>query len=1171
MSRTPDKGTGSSTAQARAADPAASAWVAANAGTGKTHVLVERVLRLLLSGSAPDRILCLTYTKAAAAEMSARLFAKLAGWATVADGELREQLRRTLGRAPSPPEATRARTLFAIAIETPGGLKVETIHAFAQRLLQRFPLEAAVAPGFAVLDEEERRALLADAIGATLARAVAAPDGLLAGALRRVAARAGEARFDELMAGATGFSREIDELITSASDEGDPFLAIRQDLMTRLRVPAGTTLDHVEAELAGLLCDDEMRGLVAALAEGSASDQGIADQLRSMAATSNPEARIEALASVFLTDRGTPRKTVMTKSVRSRNAPLAACLDRARDRFLDHHLAWKALRLVESSVDLLRLADDVLEGYAERKAGQAALDFDDLIAATGRLIAGGAGARWVLFKLDEGLEHILVDEAQDTAPAQWRIVSELAAEFHAGLGTSEALRTVFAVGDEKQSIYGFQGAAPAMFAEMERLFSGRATSAGQPFNSVPLTMSFRSAAPVLQAVDLVFGDAQRTPGLTSMPTAIRHEPFRTRAGGLDELWPTELPDEGEEADPFAPLEDRGETSPMQRLAVRIAERIEAMLRGERLESEGRPIRAGDILVLVRRRRPFAPALIRALRDLQIPAAGADRIRVTESLAVEDLVALGRFMLLPEDDLSLAGVLKSPLIGLDDDDLISIAPMRRGSLWSALLDSEEAGGRLGGAAATLKRWRARADFLPPFELYSTILEREGRRALMLGRLGAEAGDAIDEFLNLAIRYDEAHPPSLQGFLDWLGGASPEIRRDMDQGRDEVRVMTVHGAKGLEAPIVFLADTCSTRSAQKGGTLMRLEVEEGRTPPTAQLVWRVKDAGRLEPVAEAIAAEKSRERHEYHRLLYVAMTRARDRLYVAGFEGRKGRDAGCWYDLIADGLDSHAREAALPDGTSVRRLEKRHEGEHEKPKVTLGASEAAAELPDWARRRAPREDARTIPVAPSRLAPLESEEPALPAPSEPSTYAPRTLAAGNRFLRGTLTHALLQHLPELPPEARAEAGRRFLAAPAHGISSALAADILKEALAVLEDERFAAVFATGSVAEVPIAAEIPLGSGPPLSLTGQIDRLAVTASEVLIVDYKTNRPPPARIEDVADAYLLQLAAYALALGRIHPGKEIAAALLWTDGPRLMGIPKPMLEAAGRRLLAGEPWAA
>jgi len=795
--------------QSAAADPAASAWVSANAGAGKTHVLKSRVLRLLISGTAPERILCLTYTKAAATEMEQRVFKDLAVWATCDDGSLADQLKKLLGRMPTPDETANARRLFARAIETPGGLKVETIHAFCQRLLQRFPLEAVVPPGFGILDEETGSRILREAIDDTLFEATRgnAPD--LAEALRTIVVYAQGDQFDELI-GTTLASREwvrsIAMLGTSRKAGLDALARIYRDA---LGLGPRDTRAALEAAAVAVLDDATMQRAVGILTEGKASDQEIADGLRRATKTSGAE-RLAALQDALLTQKREPRSDLrfVTKAIREAEPALYAKLVDARDRFaglLDRRDAAVAL---EATLALLQVADAVLRRHADAKVARGMLDYDDLIARTVNLLSDSEMTAWVLYKLDGGIDHILVDEAQDTSPEQWRIVEALAREFFSGSGAREDRRTIFAVGDEKQSIYSFQGADPRQFAEMGRYFATATQAAGENWRPLALQLSFRTVAPILEAVDRVFADAGRTPGL-STGGAIRHFAKREKHGGLVEIWEPEAHEPPVSAPAFAPLDERAPSSAVKRLADRIAATIHRWLTdGTPLTSEGRAIRAGDIMILVRRRRPFGPLMVAALKAKGIPVAGADRMLLGEQIAVKDLLALGHVLALPEDDLSLAAVLKSPLFDLDDDALLAIAPERKGTLYKAVLAAAGTDTRFAPAASTLKKWRQIADFLPPYELFTRILDNDGVRAKLLGRLGIEAAEAIDEFLSIALGYDDANPASLAGFLDAVGRTRHEIKRDLEHGGDEVRVLTVHGAKGLEAPIVFLPDTCTT---------------------------------------------------------------------------------------------------------------------------------------------------------------------------------------------------------------------------------------------------------------------------------------------------------------------------------------------------------------------------
>jgi ATP-dependent helicase/nuclease subunit A len=1171
--------------QRLASDPVASVWVSANAGTGKTHVLKMRVLRLLLAGTPPERILCLTYTKAAASEMSKRVFDDLARWVTLSDEGLRSDLAELLSRAPSDEEMGRARTLFTASIETPGGFKVQTIHAFSERLLQRFPLEAGVTPGFAILDDVMARDLRRQAIDAVLTQACARPDTPLGMALACAVGYAADDRFDEILSEAMTHRSWIEDAIRSpALPEG--IAAFEALLREHFAVRAGKTSRALREDAAATLSDADATRLAAIFANGSATDQKRAALLREIAATPDAAPRCALLHGLFFNSKGEPRGSFATKKLAQAHPETEHVLSSAQGRFLPLWTELKGAELIEATLALTRLADAVLQTYQDAKARRAALDFDDLIARTKNLLLTRGSAEWVLFKLDNGLDHLLVDESQDTSQAQWDVVATLAEEFFAGSGTRDTARTIFAVGDEKQSIYSFQGAAPEMFAAMGRRFETLARDAQAHFHRVDLNVSFRTTAPVLAAVDAVFADSLRTPGVPAGAGGIRHIAKRIGQAGSVEIWRPEAHAQTDPADPWSPLEETASSAPATRLANRIAATIKNWLdSGEKLPSAGRPIRPGDVLILVRKRRPFAGPMVAALKACGVPVAGADRLALTQHIAVQDLISLGGFLTLPEDDLALAEVLKSPIFDFDDDDLLRLAHGRKATLWKALLDTAATEPRYADAAETLKRWRKAADFTPPYEFWASLLERDGVRARLIGRLGPDAADPIDEFLNVALTYDDGAPASLTGFLTALIKEDREIKRDTEHARDEVRVMTVHGAKGLEAPIVFLPDTCATgANANSGGRPLALEALRRTEKAPAPFVWPVKGTSTLRPVQDAREALQRREAEERNRLLYVAMTRPRDRLVIAGFEGKKGRPAGCWFDIACEALGVDPG-APGEDPVLYRSLAEQAEGVTPDAKKEQAAEDVVAEArPAWATAPAPREKSLSIPLAPSRLAPYDTDDEGEPRPSEPaadplrepSAPSPRRGHGGgaglaeDRFLRGTLTHALLEHLPALPDPARQRAAALFLDTRAPQLPPATRKSIAREALAIVEEPVFAPLFGTDSRAEVPIVAEIPnpAGRGPALKLTGQIDRLAITDEAVLIVDYKTNRSVPASAGEVAPVYLYQLAAYCLALSQIYAGRPVRAALLWTEMPRLMEIPPEILEAYGDGLWQLDP---
>ena len=1167
-------------AQGIASDPAVSAWVSANAGAGKTHVLKMRVLRLLLQGIEPQRILCLTYTKAAASEMASRVFADLSKWATAPADDLHNLLRKLLGRDAGTLESGRARRLFAAAIETPGGLKVQTIHAFCEQLLQRFPLEAGVPPGFQILDDEMVRTLMRESVDGMLMSATRDRTSDIGEALQTVVAQASGDSFDEILAEAVRQPVWLEQMLRLDARGNARELAEAEALYrSQFALAPDDEARLIALEQASILSDADLRRLRGVLLGGTSNDLKAAERVTAVLGAPSPELRVEALTSLFLTGKGLIRDTHLTQRLCTANPDLAGLMDRRADRFLALETKRRALKVIEATIALIRLGSDVLQRFNAAKAQRAALDFDDLIRQTARLLAGGEATAWVQFKLDGGLDHILVDEAQDTSPVQWSIVEALATEFFADTGARSAdrARTVFAVGDEKQSIYSFQGAAPKMFAATGARFEAITTAASQAWRRVPLQLSFRSVVPLLDAVDRIFNHPVRGLGVMSGAAAVRHVALRQGHAGLIEIWPPEFPADDDAADPWSPLGATIAKAPATRVAQRIAATIDTWLKtGEKLTSENRPIQPRDIIILVRNRRPFAPSMVAALKARGIPVAGADRMRLTGQIAVQDLMALGDFLTLPEDDLALATVLKSPLFDLDDNDLLTVAPERKGTLWSAVIDRAKTDARFKPAAETLKRWRADADFTPPFEFFAKILDSDGARAKLLRRLGPDAADPIDEFLNRAIAYDDQAPPSMIGFLTWLRGGVHEIKRDMEQSRNEVRVMTVHGAKGLEAPIVFLPDTCSPGAKQKRAKLVATSAQalpSGTAPP---LVWTTKGMTTLGAISEGQNVAKRAEEEEHRRLLYVALTRARDRLYIASFENKKTRPADCWYGLIGEGLFDVMKPAMATDGGAVLRYISLQTSEHEKARHDAIEHAPAQVLPAWATRSAPREVTLVMPLAPSRLASLETDDTGEPVElhDTPKTSAsaadigspsPLTLANGDRFLRGTLTHALLEHLPALPPSTWRRVATEFLKARAGTLSHRTQASIVLEALAVLADPDFAAVFGANSRAEVPIVGEIenPNRKGPRLRIAGQIDRLVETGHEVLIVDYKTNRPPPLEVSGIPAAYLYQMASYRLVLSKIFTGKPVRAAILWTDGPRLMQVPDDVLDAHATQL--------
>jgi ATP-dependent helicase/nuclease subunit A len=1121
--------------QRLATHPGHSAWVAANAGSGKTHVLVDRIARLLLSGSAPDRLMCLTFTRAAAAEMSTRLFKRLGAWTLLPDEVLAAQLEEVTGEVATADMLERARRLFAEALESPGGLRIQTIHAFCERLLKRFPLEAKVVPQFEVLDERATEQLLEEAKDAVLMRA-ATSDRELAESIASLTEYAGEERFDVLMRGIVGERGWIEPFVRGQSAE-----ALREALWTKVGLAPDTDGDAILRDAVAALGLDGLRRAANVLLGGSVSDQ---DRGRAMGRFAQRPSRdtFDDLCEEFVTLKGARHKSLVTKAV-LKDAPwVGPLLDGAGEAIMTARARFNALFIAEQSSYLLHVAGAVLEACREIKSRKAMLDYDDLIGHAVALF-DSPGASWILYKLDGGIDHILVDEAQDTSPKQWRIITAIAAEFFAGLGAERRgavqLRTVFAVGDVKQSIMSFQGARPLEFGKTRDLVAERARDALAAFERVELVESYRTARRILTLVDEVFRNADGRDGVAIDDNDILHRAVREDIPGLVEVWPTvKVPDVPEPEAWDAPRDRVSAEHPAVQLAQIIATRIQDWLGGKEAVFDKtlqrlRPMTPGDIMVLVRRRNLFADEMIRQLKRRSIAVAGADRLKLVEHIAVMDLIALGRFALMPRDDLTLATVLKSPFCGLDDEALFEIAHKReKKHLWTVLRE-RAADPRFGPCVAFLDRVWDRADVLPPYEFFSSILGELGGWSRMLGRLGLDAADPIEEFLNAALDFERARTPSLEGFLHSIQQTQTEIKRDQDRGEGAVRVMTVHAAKGLEAPVVILPDTCTT---PRHGRFDRDLLQAGDTP-----LWKI-ETTRDEIVRNGARMAAREERmQEYRRLLYVALTRPRDRLYICGYDAKERRSEESWYDLVSSAMKRLDAEKVGEGDEAILRF---GEPSRTEPKAAeIAAPAVIASMPAWAR----------------TAAPVEAEMRHV----EPSTIMPRrAVIPGGRgdalaLDRGRAIHRALEQLALAPSERWSAVA---LQAASTILPDAAAAQMAAaEALKVRRDLLLSHLFAPGSYGEVPLRGIVEW-QGVKVDLAARLDRVVVGERDVMIVEFKTDRVVPKVDSSIPASYVTQLALYRVAVARLFEGRPVNCAILWTAEPRLTVLPSRLLDAAG-----------
>lgn len=1100
-------------AQVRAADPLASTWLGANAGSGKTRVLTDRVARLLLGGTRPEHILCLTFTNAAASEMQNRLFKRLGEWAMLDNPALTARLEE-LGEGPSQLTAdflSRARTLFARAIETPGGLRIQTIHAFCASILRRFPLEAGVSPQFQEIDDRAAQ-LLREQI---LDEMASGKEVDLIADIARIASNEPL----QLLA----------ESIVGQRDAFTPTLD-RDALRQRYGIAPHQTFDTLASvvfpgdELAFLA------GIVTDLRCGGVTDNKLADAI--VQAQSGGLSAVLELESVVLTQQGTVSQRVPPTG-KLRKGALAASVNRLEDLYKRIEVARDtrlALDAVDRDTTLHRFADAFLRRYEDTKQARGWLDFDDLISKTRTLLTDRQQAQWVLYRLDGGIDHILVDEAQDTSPAQWDVVNKLAQEFTSGEGARSTVpRTIFVVGDKKQSIYSFQGADPREFDTMRTAFREQMQTTSAPLQDGQLSYSFRSSMPILRLVDEVFRGRDEAGFLPDQT----HISFHESLPGRVDLWPLIEPAEDTADDqPWDTPVDR--VSPMHHnviLAKRVAQFIHQTLENKTAipieekdaKVKSRAVHAGDFLILVRSRGGLFHEILKACKALSLPIAGADKLKVMAELAVKDLRALLAFLATPEDSLSLASALRSPLFGLDEQAIFDLAHRRTSPhLWEELRKRRDT---YPAVMEILDDLRDQVDFLRPYDLLERVLIRHQGRQKLIGRLGEEAEDGIDALLNQALAYEQTDIPSLTGFLHWMETDDIEIKRTVDSAGARIRIMTIHGAKGLEAPIVILPDT-HKKPSQSG--------KESFVLADGSAHWRGSEKTRAAYQRAALEEARQAEEQEKDRLLYVALTRA-ERWLVVAAAGKADTSAESWHDRVKATLETvggvpHAFGFADDEPNEGLRLDH-------------------MTWPD------PVTDDTVQEIAPEPSLPAIFETQA-PSPSEaPEALSPSDLGGAKALPgadgdlteiakeRGTLIHLLLETLPTLAPEHQEAAARHLIG------DHPLATEMIVEALNVLDTPELAPFFADTALAEVAVTATVD--ALPDAPLHGVIDRLLISDERVIAVDFKTNRTVPKSEEQTPEGLMRQMGAYHAILRSIYPEKTIETGILWTRSATYMPL--------------------
>lgn len=1089
--------------QTNASNPLCSVWVEASAGTGKTRVLSYRVLRLLLEGVAPSKILCLTYTKAAAAEMKTRVANRLSEWAVMPETDLIEELDKLYYGADilkkRPDLTVKARKLFAKVLDALDQMKIETIHAFCTEILKRFPLEAGISPYFEVADEQTTKEMLAHISQKLLAVIEENSDPDIKEATLYLTSRIGELDWPKFLKDIVG---KRSAFLTMFKDCTSAEM-FQEKLRRKLKLDDEPNKEKYIQKFWDETDKNKIKECALALMEGSGKtgqDGGkvMIEMLENF--------DFECYRKVILSAR------LVCADVAQRHPEVEYTIDCERLRITNLDEQLKSIDVYESTVAVSKVALKLIEDYAAYKRERSCMDFDDLIMTTCRLFENNVSA-WVLYKLDNGIDHILIDEAQDTSPMAWEIMTALASEFFAGSGQKEG-RTLFVVGDKKQSIYSFQGADPKTFDSVRQDYE-------QYILPVDLHVSFRSTRAVLETVNKLFSFDEAKKGVADNGGEVKHLAYRLGQGGLVEIWP--IVDKTEQRGKKywkEPVYIEDDVSMVTKLAFEVAGKIKNMVSNkEILASKGRPVRYSDFMVLVRKRGDFMEEFVRAAKKLGVNITGVDRLNLKNEIAVEDLCALSEFLLLPQDDLSLASVLRSPLYGLSEEDLFELC-FNRGyqTLWERLKESN----KFDVPKKELSALLAKAQILRPFELFDMVLNTFEGRKRFYARLGEEAKDAIDEFMNLTLKFEASHVPNLQNFMAWFNKNDIEVKRELEQATtDAVRLMTVHQSKGLQAPIVILPDATH---------LVKTDRERRLLFDKDVFYYPLSAACYNDNCTDVHEANVEEETKEEHRLLYVAATRAEDRLYVAGVKTNSSKQT-TWYDFFEKAF----KQMPITEEDGKLKYEVPQEIEPESEENEKGQKDESTHDISWLNQPVPAEETVLKKYNPSHAE--DGTDDSVCSPIATNLHG---------FKRGILIHKLLQMLPRFSSaEDREKIIKTYLLKQTDA-SDELKQSIEKEVSDVLSNKDFAFIFEGDSRAEVPVMGV--LGENV---VSGQIDRLVVSDNKVLIVDFKTNRPAAETLSDVSKEYKTQLDIYAKLIEQIYPSKTIEKYILWTNTLKLMKI--------------------
>jgi len=1118
--------------QSIASDPQYSIWTSASAGSGKTTVLVKRLLRMFLCGIEPSKILCITFTNTAAAEMRNRINSKLSEWATFDDDKLESEIFKLEGGNVDgmPKKLKIARSLFAKILDYSNDFKILTIHSFCQQVIKRFPLEANIIPNFKIADEILSTELLLQAKDEILKT----DDKKISEAIKYVFTYKNEEDFLELLKQTI---RQKDNLLYLKSK----FFTVDgviDEIRRVFNIKRGENIDEItkkfidNIDLSLFTYDiiDTIKTI------GKKTDLDFINSIMSV------KKNVNDYINVFLTKDKTIRKKIITKSVSDKFPEIYAFTIAEASRVFEFKEKLSNIHNFEFTAAFLRITYHIFDIYAGLKRKGGYLDYSDLIFETSRLLndskyrnLGNENmySNWINYKLDEGLDHLLIDEAQDTSPIQWDIVKSITEEFFAGYGQKDdENRTIFVVGDEKQSIFSFQGAEPLNFNIMLKYYMEKVKNAGKKFEKIYLETSFRSLKSILSITDAVFSEPSRLKAITKIESIIKHNVVRSDGIGKVEVWPlVEAKNVEKEDEKNNRIMDwkinyleNIELTNKQKLAEIIANRIDSWFKKGKLiysrkDACLRQVKYSDIMILVKSRdKDFINYLIRQFNKHNIRTTGNDKFNLIDNIIAQDIISLFRFILFNEDDLSLANIVKSPFLSLNENDLYELCDFKNNnscSLWKALKTIK----RFSEKKLILEELLDKSKSMGIYEFMFYLFETKGFRLKFKERFPYITDEVVNEFFTIANNYETNHNNStLLNFVYFLEDSGLEIKRDMEQSSDEIRIMTIHSSKGMESPIVILPDTNhATNTIYKIDKVLNLK--DDSSDYTIPLLQK-ENSFFLDEVKDRMKFETE---EEYLRLLYVAMTRAENELYICDYIKNNGSKENCWYEIIKQAVEKSGAKRKRDDDMDGDILYIGDDDIFDSNPVNCNKKNIECEP----------QNSYIIEdildnISKNKEKKLESKI------INPSTYYAESVLKNPHegsinIENGKLVHKLLEILPDSPRDEWDDIIDIYLK------NKNNTQEIKRVVLKILNDEKFNFLFSKDSKAEVPI-----FGNLDGDIISGRIDRLAIIDNTIYVVDYKNTNTLP---DFPPKNYIKQLELYKKLLTKIYVGKNIKCFILWT----------------------------